>query len=80
MPRKPDHGRPPARRKARNSKEALESAGGPYLSEAAVGERSREDYSPGGTAWEFFHTIHGALPRVSLGGRRHRRASATVTK
>ena len=45
---------------------------GPYLSERQWGT-VREDYSPGGTAWDYFPHDHARMPRLSLGRGRHRR-------
>ena len=45
---------------------------GPYLSERQWGT-VREDYSPNGDAWEYFHSRSGAIARVSLGRGRARR-------
>ena len=44
---------------------------GPYFSERQWGT-VREDYSPGGTAWDYFQPRSCPQPRVSLGRRRHR--------
>lgn len=50
---------------------------GPYLSERAWGT-VREDYSPGGTAWDYFRTI--TRGRASIDGKRTALpASATGT-
>ena len=45
---------------------------GPYLSERQWGT-VREDYSPHGTAWEYFPARSCAQPRLPLGRGRHRR-------
>src|SRR6266446_3519285 len=51
---------------------------GPYLSERQWGT-VREDYSPGGTAWEFFRTITLARAPIA-GGRTESEGSATGTR
>ena len=39
---------------------------GPYLSERQWGT-VREDYSPDGNAWDYFHPRSGPIARLSLG-------------
>jgi hypothetical protein len=51
---------------------------GPYLSERAWGT-VREDYSPGGTAWEYLPHDH-ARSRAYRGMRMGSRASVTAAK
>jgi len=51
---------------------------GPYLSERQWGT-VREDYSPGGTAWEFFPHDH-ARSRPTVGEKTASAGSATVTR
>ena len=56
---------------------------GPYLSERQWGT-VREDYSPGGTAWDSFPHDHARMPRLPLGGGRagrvRRRQAAVVPR